>query len=105
MEREFHIWVFTKRLCGVYGDIATGKGHTSLPAAKPRHLVARVAGHIKSVPRRYAHSGHSRNTPGVMDIETYFEFTASYITVSLKIVKSAFSVFKSFLILSKMEAS
>ena len=35
MEREFHIWGFTKRLCGVYGGIATGKGHTSLPAASP----------------------------------------------------------------------
>lgn len=35
MEREFHIWGFTKRLCGVYGGIATGKGHTALPAASP----------------------------------------------------------------------
>jgi hypothetical protein len=57
MEREFHIWGFTKRLCGVYGGIATGKGHTSLPAAKPRHLVARVAGQFKKFSKSPNQSG------------------------------------------------
>ena len=57
MEREFHIWGFTKRLCGVYGGIATGKGHTSLPAAKPRHLVARAAGQFKKFSKSPNQSG------------------------------------------------